>query len=330
MNFLTHLIAAIAGGLIASHGLAPTQSRADPSAIGAVDGMVIERQMSDLVTIGVVFGICHLLPDLEVLLRRRGKISQLTQRSGMTHSIPFMLVIPCLVGTVGLGNGLESFIRTAIAGVAGYAAHIVMDLLAPYPVAVLWPLKRRFSLGILYSRDYGMMLGIALPGAFFQSPPLALTVLALFMGLYVSLRVGYLIYAKRRWPFFKAHLGREKVELVTFIPDSMQPWVWKVAIKTDDSFHAWNLDLMTGVAGDRTKLDRRESGLARRARALPLVREIDAFTPWFALTEHPPEAGQTRVRITGKDVRYHFYGRENPLRLELFYEGNNLVESRML
>jgi hypothetical protein len=110
----------------------------------------------------------------------------------------------------------------------------------------------------------------------------------------------------------------------------LQPWVWKVAIKTDDAFHAWNLDLMTNHK-ERFRHERRESGLARRARALELVRAIDAFTPWFALTEQPQKEGEATFRVTGKDMRYHYYGVENPLRLELTYDKENqLISSRML
>lgn len=311
MSFLTHLVTALAGGLLAGMGLAAANA-----------------DRGEIAIIGAVFGVCHLLPDIEYLLRKKGTLSQLTQRGGMTHSLLFALVVPWFVAAIALGGGVESYLRAAAAGVLGYVTHILLDLMSPYPVTVLWPWKRRFCLGLLYFNDYGLILMLALAGFFFGAPQIALAIIGVFLVLYVGMRLGFLIYARSRFAFFKAPLGRETIEEIAWIPDSFEPWVWKVAIRTNESFHAWNLNLLTNINSNKYKVSRREAGLLRRARAVQLIRELDEFSPFFCLDESEPDE-KGRVKVTGHDIRWHYYGKENPLRVELTYDGNKLIETVM-
>lgn len=312
MSFFTHLLTAIVAGLLTSLSFGAGLGR-DP-----------------MIMIGVACGVAALLPDVERFLRKPGKPSELSQRMGMTHSIPFLLIVPWFIGLIGIAGGIQVYLLSVAAAAIGYGAHLLLDVMTPYPVQLFWPAKKRVCLSICFFSDYGLMLAIFMCGFFFANPHVALLVLGVFLTFYLGGRIGCLIYAKKRWPFFKPHLGREKVEEIAYVPDPLQPWVWKMAVKTDEAFHAWDFDLMTNHK-ERYKVDRRETGLARRARAVELVRLIDEFTPFFALKEHPKQGDETTTKVTGEDLRYHFYGKQNPLRIELIYDADNkLISSKML
>ncbi len=320
MKIGTHVVAGVSGGLMAAWACGPK----------------IEAEGSKLymayAAYGLIFFVCHILPDIDLLSRRRGGIAFLKSHRGMTHSILFNLAAPWAVGAVmfAFQQGIKPYLYGALVGTVGGAFHLVLDVTNPYPVRLFWPLKKRVSLDLVYFRDPWILLMLVMGFFWFQKPDVGAIICGLFIFLVLCLRLGFAIYVRRRFPFFQRHLGREKVQKVAFIPDPWQPWAWKVTILTDDAIHTWNLDVLAGRAVDRERFDRREAGVVRRARAHELVRALDEYTPFFYLTEEQDSQNPDRTVVNGKDMRFYYYGDENPFRIKFTYEGNKLVEGYFL
>ncbi len=283
-------------------------------------------------TYGLLFFGCHLLPEIDVLSRKRGGQAFLKSHRGMTHSLLFVLAVPWAFASVmfAFQQGITPYYYGALAGILGGLFHLLLDVINPYPMRLFWPFKKRVSLGLVYFRDPVLTLMLIFGLISFRNPQVGLIIMTVVITLTLIMRGCFAIYVRHRFPFFQRHLGREKVQQVAYVPDPIFPWEWKVTILTDDAIHCWKLDVLAGRAIERERFERREAGIIRRARAHELVRALDAHTPYFMLAEAPDEKDPKRTIVTGRDMRFHFYGDENPFRIRFTYEGNKLVEGYFL
>lgn len=159
MMFKTHVIAGALSGF-ALYSALPTSSNVADNLVLA--GMTVG---------GAMFG--SMFPDIDTPTSKLGRkvkplsslIKSIFGHRGVTHSIPFLVLITALAWFY-LSNNVDAdlfyYIKYAVVGFdIGFISHILLDVITKEKVPIFYPLqskKKGFALGLMKTNGKGELL----------------------------------------------------------------------------------------------------------------------------------------------------------------------------
>jgi inner membrane protein len=243
-----------------------------------------------------------LAPDIDLVLAFRGWDVYLREHQGGTHALigaaACGILVASVVRIVSRSSRMSSLV---VAGIAGCATHLFLDLIAGADLRPLWPLSQwRLALPLVAMADPWFVAGSVVAGVALWRRPgrrtaaRILGVLALALACKGGLLARALALDRRQVP---TALSRRA-------DANFGSWTtWSVFHAQRDSVQSWRVDAVRGTVSRILDVPRGlDLPVVQRSRPLPTVRNLEASHDITFARVLPSDDGS--YAVFWSDLRY--------------------------
>jgi inner membrane protein len=224
-----------------------------------------------LITCGGLFFLASVLPDFDNISRLWGMEAYIIHHRGMTHSIPFTLIIACMFGFL-FGKYLKwaSSLRIFFSVLTGMAFHLYMDLITSYGTQLFWPFtNERLRLDWVFIVDpiYTVGIILILLGTFTLAKKPAFEAFSepftdqhyakskwknvyfkrLLVASFILWVVGYPLICALTKEFTEGWIARSKnlTSQWAIMPELGTPFIWKLINLEDNTYRVASVNIVS-------------------------------------------------------------------------------------